>query len=61
MSVTTYDKKQVTSEKTVCKEEEKGMEKVKNGDEANAPHCQIAKEQREKDTELKIPVTTQPW
>ena len=53
----------MTSEKTgiICKEEEKGIERAKNKEEATASHSLMAKEQTEKDTELKLPVTTQLW
>lgn len=40
------------------KEEEKGIERVKNRDEATASHSQMSQEQTEKDTELKMPITT---
>lgn len=39
------------------KNEEKGTERVKNREEATASHSQMAQEQTEKDTKLKMPIT----
>lgn len=46
----------MSSRKTgiVCKEEEKGIERAKNREEAIAFHSQKAKDQAEKDTEVKM-------
>lgn len=40
------------------KKEEKGIERVKNREEATVSHSQMAQEQTEKDTKLKMPITT---
>ena len=50
----------MSPEKTgiLYREEEKQVKSAKNREEATASHSEIAKEQTEKETELKMPVTT---